>query len=109
MNSDLSTADLYRLLVSLGIPVLYENGEARPQSDIINDMCRAWNNAHDPPVRRQITEMLEWMAVGGGFSPPQLLLLNIIKEETDTEEEKDCNPALDEFLSGFTVVGGDSA
>lgn len=113
MSSVSNTAELYRVLEEFGIPVLQEDGSARELHDIVTDMFRAWNRCHSATKSAAMAEALDWLAKhGGDFDEAQELTLQVVLEEQAEKNkkrmQKESDKALDEFLAGFRIIGGDA-
>ena len=113
MNSVSSTADLYQVLQKFEIPVLQEDGEARDLNDLLTDMFRAWNRCSRVSDGRQLADALDWLhRTGADFNDAQTLLLSVILSEQKEKDKKkaarESDRALDEFLAGFRITGGDA-
>ena len=114
---DFNFLKLLDLLDELHIPVFDEDGRDRTESDLINDLCRAYGRgdlwlpeSKEARVKIDIVDALNWMATGGNFSAVQKLMLEYINEDVKTEtqemNEEESFRMLDEFYDSFAAAGG---
>lgn len=114
---DFNFRKLLDLLDELHIPVFDENGRDRSESDLINDLFRAYGRGDlwlhgslETRAKIDIADALNWMATGGNFSAAQKMILEYINEDVKTETQKgneeESFRMLDEFYDSFAVAGG---
>ena len=125
MNSEPRTAaELYEMLQKLGIPVLQPDQTPRDVQDLIADLFHAWKDEADTAEARKILNALKWISETVPFDEAQQLMFGVAdsetreKEEEEGQREKDrerkriqreSDRALNEFLAGFRIIGGDDA
>ena len=120
MNSESHThLELYETLKQLGIPVLQPDGnEPRSVSDLISDLFRVWKDVSDIDMASRIIGALQWISRTVEFDDAQKLMLEVAASETEEARKKACDAerkriqresdrALNEFLAGFRIIGGD--
>lgn len=116
-KTDFNFRKLLDLLGELHIPVFDENGRDRSESDLINDLFRAYGRGDlwlhgslEARAKIDIADALNWMATGGNFSAAQKMILEYINEDVKTETQKgneeESFRMLDEFYDSFAVAGG---
>ena len=138
MNSAFSTEELFDLLIKLDIPVLRPGTDSPYEvSNIISELFKKWKSAEDTAEARHILNALQWISQSVEFNDAQKLMLQIADSETGSleseeqqkrdeeqrklEEEKkkkaeaerkriqrESDKALNEFLAGFRIIGGDA-
>lgn len=128
MSSVTCTRELYDVLEKFQIPILeydyarYGRGRVgRPVDHVIGDMLRAWRKCFDLKKGRLLIDALSFIrgsetdASRRYFTPEQLLAYEAIlceQERLERAAEADALPpgeeALDEFLDGFKIIGGDA-
>ena len=116
-KTDFNSLKLLDLLDELHIPVFDEDGRDRTESDLINDLFRAYGRgdlwlpgSKEARAKIDIVDALNWMATGGNFSAVQKVMLEYINEDVKTEtqerNEEESFRMLDEFYDSFAAAGG---
>lgn len=116
-ETDFNFLKLLDLLDELHIPVFNEDGSDRTESDLINDLFRAYGRgdlwlpgSEEARHKIDIVDALNWMATGGNFSAVQKVMLEYINEDVKTETQKrneeESFRMLDEFYDSFAAAGG---
>ena len=118
MNSVSSIRDLYDAFCYCNIPVLDENGRARPFNDILADMHRVWDTSEDGKRALMACAAAYMLDSEEVFNTGQRILLRYIGSENQETEDVPQDhsqwlEAIDDLLTGsraeyLALKGGES-